>query len=208
MGATLTGEIMYPLRTALSIIIALTLALSNVSISVAERAQPSLTRPISIDLKGERFENFLRIIAETSNMNVIRMEEISFPLTVRLIDTPIEKALDAVLSQYELVKRVDGNVIQVYRKSNPALKRPQTTRAYEGRLISLDLQDTHLDNAVRIVEEVAGKAVLGKELLPTRATVTVRLIDVPWDQVLAILLEQNDLQATIDTHTIQIKTAM
>lgn len=167
--------------------------------------KPSLTRIISLDLKEQSFANFLRIISETSGMNVVMMQDISLPVTSRLIDLSVEKALDAVITQYDLVKRIDGNVIKVYRKNHLALRKPQETKHYQGRLISLDLQDTDLDNAVRIIEEVASKGVLGKELLPKLAKVTLRLIDVPWDQVLDIVLEQQNLQAVINSDSIRIK---
>ncbi|MCB0318134.1 MAG: AMIN domain-containing protein, partial [Bdellovibrionales bacterium] len=50
---------------------------------------------------------------------------------------------------------------------------------YSGRLISLDLQDTDIDNALRIIAEVSNLNIIASE--DVAGKVTLRLIDVPWD---------------------------
>ena len=58
---------------------------------------------------------------------------------------------------------------------------------YSGRLISLDLQDTDIDNALRIIAEVSNLNVVTSE--DVTGKVTLRLIDVPWDQALDVILK-------------------
>jgi type IV pilus assembly protein PilQ len=59
-------------------------------------------------------------------------------------------------------------------------------KAYQGRRISLDFKDADIANILRLIAEVsdlnviAGQEVTGK--------VTIRLVDVPWDQALDVIL--------------------
>jgi type IV pilus assembly protein PilQ len=59
-------------------------------------------------------------------------------------------------------------------------------KAYQGRRISLDFKDADIGNILRLIAEVsdlnviAGQEVTGK--------VTIRLVDVPWDQALDVIL--------------------
>ncbi|MCP3984867.1 MAG: type IV pilus secretin PilQ [bacterium] len=59
-------------------------------------------------------------------------------------------------------------------------------KAYTGRRISLDFKDVEIDDVLRLIAEVsdlniiAGDEVAGK--------VTIRLVDVPWDQALDVVL--------------------
>jgi len=59
-------------------------------------------------------------------------------------------------------------------------------KAYQGRRVSLDFKDADIANILRLIAEVsdlnviAGQEVTGK--------VTIRLVDVPWDQALDVIL--------------------
>lgn len=67
----------------------------------------------------------------------------------------------------------------------------EMAKAYNGQKVTLEFKDADLKNIFRIIAEVSGfnmiidSAVVGK--------VTIRLVNVPWDQALDILLETNNL---------------
>ncbi len=62
---------------------------------------------------------------------------------------------------------------------------------FTGRKISLDLQDADLVNVIRLFAEVAN---LNMILAPgVRGRVTVRMVNVPWDQAMDIILKMNGL---------------
>jgi type IV pilus assembly protein PilQ len=62
---------------------------------------------------------------------------------------------------------------------------------YTGRKISLDLQDADLVNVMRLFAEVANLNVI---LAPdVKGRVTVRLMNIPWDQAMDIILRMNGL---------------
>jgi type IV pilus secretin PilQ/predicted competence protein len=85
-------------------------------------------------------------------------------------------------------------------KELAALKGDNTT--YTGRLISLDLQDADIDSALRIIAEVsnlnivAGDGVAGK--------VTLKLVDVPWDQALDVILKSHGLDKVLEGNVMRV----
>jgi type IV pilus secretin PilQ/predicted competence protein len=73
---------------------------------------------------------------------------------------------------------------------------------YSGRLISLDLQEADIDSALRIIAEVsnlnivAGDGVSGK--------VTLKLVDVPWDQALDVILKSHGLDKILEGNVLRV----
>jgi len=62
---------------------------------------------------------------------------------------------------------------------------------YTGERISLDFQNTDLHNAIRIISEVSGRNIVLSDSVGGK--VTLKLRDVPWDQVLDIILSSRNL---------------
>lgn len=73
---------------------------------------------------------------------------------------------------------------------------------FNGRLISLDLQDTDIDNALRIIAEVSNLNIIASE--DVTGKVTLRLVDVPWDQALDVILKTNGLDKVREGNVIRI----
>ena len=73
---------------------------------------------------------------------------------------------------------------------------------YSGRLISLDLQDTDIDNALRIIAEVSNLNIIASEEVSGK--VTLRLNDVPWDQALDVILKTNGLDKVQEGSVVRI----
>jgi type IV pilus assembly protein PilQ len=73
---------------------------------------------------------------------------------------------------------------------------------YVGRLISLDLQDTDIDNALRIIAEVSNLNIIASE--DVTGKITLRLIDVPWDQALDVILKTNGLDKVQEGNVVRI----
>lgn len=77
-----------------------------------------------------------------------------------------------------------------------------STTRYVGRQISLDLQDTDIDNALRIIAEVSNLNIIASD--DVTGKVTLRLIDVPWDQALDVILKTNGLDKVQEGNVIRI----
>lgn len=73
---------------------------------------------------------------------------------------------------------------------------------YTGRLISLDLQDTDIDNALRIIAEVSNLNIVASDEVTGK--VTLRLSDVPWDQALDVILKTNGLDRVLEGNVMRV----
>jgi type IV pilus assembly protein PilQ len=109
-----------------------------------------------------------------------------------------------------------GKDTSVAAKSEPAPKAVQEeemsasevqsllgdTARYTGKLISLDLQDTDIDNALRIIAEVSNLNIVASE--DVIGKVTLRLTDVPWDQALDVILKTHGLDRVLEGNVMRI----
>lgn len=66
-------------------------------------------------------------------------------------------------------------------------------RTYTGQKISLDFKDADILNVLRILSEVGGENIVATD--DVKGRITVRLVDVPWDQALDIVLQANRLDS-------------
>ncbi len=88
-------------------------------------------------------------------------------------------------------------------RANPTgIRSADGSKIYTGRLISLDLQDTDIDNALRIIAEVSNLNIIASDDVVGK--VTLRLIDVPWDQALDVILKTNGLDQVTEGNVIRI----
>jgi type IV pilus assembly protein PilQ len=107
------------------------------------------------------------------------------------------------------VTPVPAPVAQERAEAKPEQK-PVTTdmavvvgsKKYGGRRISLDLQDADLVNVLRLFGELAN---LNMILSPdVKGKVTVRLVNIPWDQAMEIILKMNGLGYVIEENILRI----
>jgi type IV pilus secretin PilQ/predicted competence protein len=66
-------------------------------------------------------------------------------------------------------------------------------KIYTGQKISLDFKDADILNVLRILSEVGGENIVATD--DVKGRITVRLVDVPWDQALDIVLTANRLDS-------------
>ena len=75
-------------------------------------------------------------------------------------------------------------------------------KKYNGRKISLDLQDADLINVMRLFAEVANlNIILSPEV---KGRVTVRMVNIPWDQAMDIILRMNGLGYALEDNVLRI----
>ena len=73
---------------------------------------------------------------------------------------------------------------------------------YSGRRISLDLQDADLINVLRLFADVANLNII---IAPdVRGKVTVRMVNIPWDQAMDIILKMNGLGFLLEDNILRI----
>jgi len=73
---------------------------------------------------------------------------------------------------------------------------------FTGRKISLDLQDADLINVLRLFAEVANRNII---IAPdVKGKVTVRMVNIPWDQAMDIILRMNGLGYALEDNVLRI----
>jgi len=77
-------------------------------------------------------------------------------------------------------------------------------REYTGQRISLDFKDADVQNVLRILAEVSGLNIITTEDVEGR--LTMRLVDVPWDQALDAILKAKGLDMVRDGNIIRVST--
>ena len=76
------------------------------------------------------------------------------------------------------------------------------TRKYRGQRISMDFKDADLTNVFRIIAEVSNLNIITAD--DVKGKVSVRLVNVPWDQALDIVLRSKALGATQEGNVLRI----
>jgi type IV pilus assembly protein PilQ len=82
---------------------------------------------------------------------------------------------------------------------------PAVGGRYLGQKISLDLQEVDIRNVLRLLADVTGKNIVVEPNV--KGTVTLKVDNVPWDQVLELILKINDLDSVMEGNVIRIATA-
>ena len=75
-------------------------------------------------------------------------------------------------------------------------------RKYHGQRISMDFKDADLTNVFRIIAEVSNLNIITAD--DVKGKVSVRLVNVPWDQALDIVLRSKSLGATQEGNVLRI----
>jgi type IV pilus secretin PilQ/predicted competence protein len=84
-------------------------------------------------------------------------------------------------------------------------KVPTDDRKYTGQKISLEFKDADIKNVFRLLAEVSGKNIVITD--DVNRKVTVRLIEVPWDQAMDLIIDTNGLGKDETGNVIRISTA-
>ena len=75
---------------------------------------------------------------------------------------------------------------------------------YSGRKISLDFKNADIHDVFRILADVSGLNLVATD--DVKARVTLRLVEIPWDQALDVVLQANGLEKTRTGNVITIST--
>ena len=89
----------------------------------------------------------------------------------------------------------------------PAPIAPETIKAqqdqeYQGEKISLDFQNADINDILRLIAEVSGLNIIAGP--DVKGTVTTRMVDVPWDQALDVVLRINGLDKERDDNIVRV----
>ncbi|HEX5647977.1 MAG TPA: type IV pilus secretin PilQ [Nitrospira sp.] len=139
----------------------------GIPLTPAQPASAADVTPIDSEKLKVRFEPGTRVVKNTARM--------IGPVQSAFRVQPIQMVSDNAAPEKD--SRADDVVVGQTR--------------YVGRRISLDFQQADISNILRLIAEVSGfNIVVGESV---KAKVTMKLVSVPWDQALDMLLKMNGL---------------
>lgn len=79
---------------------------------------------------------------------------------------------------------------------------PGMKESYTGQKISIDIQDADLEHVLRLISEVSGyNLILDEDIL---GKISLKLVDIPWDQALDLILLQKNLGMVLKGNIMRI----
>jgi type IV pilus assembly protein PilQ len=103
-------------------------------------------------------------------------------------------------------KMVNAGVVGLAAETGgPARKGETGEKTYTGQKLSLDFKDADIKNVFRLLAEVSGLNIVVTN--DVNKKVTLRLVDVPWDQALDLLIDTNGLGKEQLGNVVRISTA-
>src|SRR5262245_28157703 len=95
---------------------------------------------VSIDTKEMELSDFLRLMANTANVNVVLHPALQGKVKLRIQDALWDQVLDAVLKNHGLAKEIEGNIIRIAPSAVFEAERKQAAATEAARLNALPLQ--------------------------------------------------------------------
>ncbi len=125
------------------------------------------------------------------------------PKPMPKIDKP--KWLQAMMEAEEVVLREEEAIVKEAAEVLPEeYVETEEGKLYTGQKISLDFQNADIHDIFRILHEVSGDNFVVGEVV--RGKVTLKLDNVPWDQVLDLVLKMNKLGTIKEGNVVRIAT--
>lgn len=104
------------------------------------------------------------------------------------------------------IRTIEGSIAATSGTSKPSGtdRVAGDDRKYTGQKISLDFKDADIKNVFRLMAEVSGKNIIVTD--DVNRKITVRLIEVPWDQAMDLIIDTNGLGKDETGNVIRIST--
>ena len=161
-------------------------------------------RRVSLDFKDVEIADVLRLIAEVSDLNIIAGDEVEGKVTIRLVETPWDQALDVVLMTKGLGFVRVGNVLRI--APSDVLKAEEEVRLQERRNKEKleDLEVKLLPVNYAIGQETPRDSSSASCPPVARSTSTTRTNTLIIKDISSVIDEASALIAAIDTQTPQV----
>ena len=119
------------------------------------------------------------------------------------IDFPLLAVAKTVPKEAEIKSQESGARSQESKEVKPTEEVIQKeAEAYTGRKISLDFKDADISNILRLMAEISNLNIIAGE--DVKGKVSLRLVDVPWDQAFDIILKTNGLGKVQEGNVVRI----
>jgi type IV pilus assembly protein PilQ len=116
--------------------------------------------------------------------------------------TPELKKPEIVAPRVEERPVPPPQVTKKVEEEKKAVEEAPSGKIYTGRRLSLDFKDADIKNILRLIAEVSNLNIIAGD--DVTGKITMRLVDVPWDQALDIILQARSLGMTKVGNVIRI----
>jgi type IV pilus assembly protein PilQ len=166
-------------------------------------------------LRLSSIENHLRLVVDIAAASVP-------PYTISQDDDGLKILIGALdpnstgkkrVTLYQGGRRIDTRPAETATAATTETKSPASSadqgsiseKKYTGQKISLDFKDADIKNVFRLLAEVSGLNIVVTNEVNRK--VTLRLVEVPWDQALDLLIDTNGLGKEQVGNVVRISTA-
>ena len=163
----------------------------NVAVGTQKSTQifVKLRKMVAFDVKQENN----RVYLDFERAEEFHVEEPTPLETVTVEEPPAEKEVGKpAMAEKEEVEKAQVTPPTPAPQVAPVTPAEEVVgKVYTGKKITLDFKDADIDNILRLFAEVSDLNIITTE--DVKGTVTVRLVDVPWDQAFDIILQSKNL---------------
>jgi type IV pilus secretin PilQ/predicted competence protein len=172
------------------------------------RIDTSVVSALRLSSGETNFRLVVEIAAASVPAYTVAPEEGGLKITVGTLDPNINVKRDVVLvrggKRQDVQQKNTGASADSRGKLQLADDR-SNDKLYTGQKISLDFKDADIKNVFRLLAEVSGLNIVVTNDVNRR--VTVRLVEVPWDQAMDLLIATNGLDKEQIGNVVRISTA-
>ncbi len=188
-GMTVPPKLRRPLETHEFSSPVLLITPLNVAVGAKKGTQiiVKLRKMVAFDVKQEND----RIYLDFERSEEFKGEKPKPIEVVTVKKTPVEKAVEAPAEVKKREEVVSPPTAPKAAPAVPAFREGTDQKIYTGRKITLDFKDADIANILRLFAEVSDLNIIASG--DVKGTVTVRLVDVPWDQAFDIVLQASNL---------------
>jgi type IV pilus assembly protein PilQ len=135
---------------------------------------------------------------EIKKEEIKKEQEKSLP-EMKKMESVLPKAEEKPIPQPEMAKKVAEKKVEEVKK---VTEESFFEKTYKGRKVSLDFKDADIKNILRLIAEVSNFNIITGD--DVTGKITMRLVDVPWDQALDVILQAKSLGMTKVGNVIRI----
>jgi type IV pilus assembly protein PilQ len=138
-------------------------------------------------------------VPTASEMTPKEVQEENPPAAEMAPEKPLEKPVEKTEPAPAVAEAVPSTLSESARRDEIA-----SPKKFVGRKISLDFQDADINNVLRLLADVSGLNIVISD--DVKGKMTLKLINVPWDQALNIVLKMNNLGQAREGNIIRVAT--
>ena len=117
-------------------------------------------------------------------------------------DSLIVVAMSDPADQFDILQKEQEILVRIQPAVPAVAAGASGSTAYEGEKISMDFKDIDIQNALRLIAEISGLNIILSDTVTGR--LTMRLVDVPWDQALDLMLDARGLGKVLQGNVMRV----